>query len=465
MEEIGECQAGWANLPDSLLDQIFSLLPPRYRYYASMVCWRWYYTFMGERVWRSFAYRDRTFTRMKFTTHGGFQYHTDHYRLRQLVTYTTRHWVNLAIYPVSELYNLHEFLQVLIRVADYYANVDDMMLGRVKQLRFDWLLRCSLQSRSEPVRVGTGGIFLNVIGTFIGHLVNLEQLRLGHLLLEANEAEPFMTSLLQQFQLKITHLIVVNLTKLPHSFLQLGLFLNLVSLTVSPQHLSDDVICLLSCLKHFRRLRLLQDEMTGNAVQPVSAKCWKDLKATAPGITVHLEVGGLSTSEIVWQPYAPVDSIAYGNPMGKLTLASSLIISDYYGFSLRRYEQKGLQRRYRGRGFHDRCDSAVILLIRNCPNLELLAIRERISTATALLAAHLSSFKPFRLYLRLNAIRKRSDWPMSPDWSAEFYRWLRIASRDFDKTEKEISTLYSNPNWRFRRDNEWKSLFPLTTRL
>ena len=87
-------------------------------------------------------------------------------------------------------------------------------------------------------------------------------------------------------------------------------------------------------------------------------------------------------------------------------------------------------------------------------------IRERISSSTVLLLAYtgseyliifqlnvsleksISPGKNLRyLNIRRNAIILRCDWPRSPDWSAEFYSWLRRSSRSYGDLEREVSQI------------------------
>ena len=86
-------------------------------------------------------------------------------------------------------------------------------------------------------------------------------------------------------------------------------------------------------------------------------------------------------------------------------------------------------------------------------------IRERISSSTVLLLAYTGSeyliifqlfiLKKFispgknlrYLNIRRNAIILRCDWPRSPDWSAEFYSWLRRSSRSYADLEREVSQI------------------------
>ena len=86
-------------------------------------------------------------------------------------------------------------------------------------------------------------------------------------------------------------------------------------------------------------------------------------------------------------------------------------------------------------------------------------IRERISSSTVLLLAYtgfeyliifqlfilkkfISPGKNLRyLNIRRNAIILRCDWPRSPDWSTEFYSWLRRSSRSYADLEREVSQI------------------------
>ncbi len=55
-------------------------------------------------------------------------------------------------------------------------------------------------------------------------------------------------------------------------------------------------------------------------------------------------------------------------------------------------------------------------------------IRERISSATVLLLAYTGKNLRY-FHVRRNAVILRCDWPRNPEWSLEFYSWLRKSSR------------------------------------
>lgn len=55
-------------------------------------------------------------------------------------------------------------------------------------------------------------------------------------------------------------------------------------------------------------------------------------------------------------------------------------------------------------------------------------IREKISSSTVLLLAYTGKNLRF-LYVRRNSVLLKCEWPKNPEWSWEFYKWLRKNSR------------------------------------
>lgn len=63
----------WSELPDLLLEKIFSYLNIREKYYASLVCINWYRVFRMPYVWKRFILEDNTLTRSRFNYYSGWQ--------------------------------------------------------------------------------------------------------------------------------------------------------------------------------------------------------------------------------------------------------------------------------------------------------------------------------------------------------------------------------------------------------
>ena len=81
-------------------------------------------------------------------------------------------------------------------------------------------------------------------------------------------------------------------------------------------------------------------------------------------------------------------------------------------------------------------------------------IRERISSSTVLLLAYTGKNIRY-LHIRRNAIILKCDWPKSPDWSAEFYHWLRKNSRSYSDLEREVSQILGF-RWYALTDKQFK---------
>lgn len=72
-EEEEEDLDSWAYLPVILIEDIFTLLTPKERHQASMVCRQWYELFYSPRVWETFILLERTLTKKRFNLYKGYQ--------------------------------------------------------------------------------------------------------------------------------------------------------------------------------------------------------------------------------------------------------------------------------------------------------------------------------------------------------------------------------------------------------
>lgn len=63
----------WNNLPDLLLENIFSYLNAGEKYNASTTCQSWYSSFYLPYSWHTFVFDDTTLTRRKFNYYSGWQ--------------------------------------------------------------------------------------------------------------------------------------------------------------------------------------------------------------------------------------------------------------------------------------------------------------------------------------------------------------------------------------------------------
>lgn len=83
-------------------------------------------------------------------------------------------------------------------------------------------------------------------------------------------------------------------------------------------------------------------------------------------------------------------------------------------------------------------------------------IRDKISTATILQIV--STAKRLRcLYVRRNVVLKRCDrdWSRILDWSPEHQEWIRVNSRSYESTEREVSKILRY-RWHMLSEKEFK---------
>jgi len=114
----------------------------------------------------------------------------------------------------------------------------------------------------------------------------------------------------------------------------------------------------------------------------------------------------------------------------------------------------GIERAFRSRKFDRRCDQSALRLMLRCVHLTVLAIRERISTATRVLIGLVASTRMARdgqrryLSVRRNALLKRINWTisdvkhLSDDLSIEIdYDWLKTIATSYENTMEHMEKL------------------------
>lgn len=62
-----------------------------------------------------------------------------------------------------------------------------------------------------------------------------------------------------------------------------------------------------------------------------------------------------------------------------------------------------------------------------------------------------------RLIVRRDAVRCVCDWTTNPDWTAEFYEWLCMASATISGTEREISQILGC-RWQLLNDDAYQKV-------
>uniref|UniRef100_A0A0R3RBW3 FBD domain-containing protein n=1 Tax=Brugia timori TaxID=42155 RepID=A0A0R3RBW3_9BILA len=158
----------------------------------------WYRVSQQDYAWRRFQYKDKMFTRRKYTSHAGWQHMIDHWKLRFLIMKATTKWKVLEIEPVTILFNLYEFIRVLTNFSEYYErNSLAKPLQGIRSFSFKWQLHVHVRGEGQTERVnisvfGTGGEMLKTLSLLLSYLHGLTKLSLHELQLEPYECNDFI---------------------------------------------------------------------------------------------------------------------------------------------------------------------------------------------------------------------------------------------------------------------------------
>ncbi|XP_011685966.1 PREDICTED: uncharacterized protein LOC105448847 isoform X1 [Wasmannia auropunctata] len=469
-EEDKRCKeySAWDQIPDILLEEIFSYLTIRERYYASLVCRSWYRAFKLQNVWSTFTLEDTTLTRGKFNYYSGWQYVLDHIRTSTCLNKVGRNFRTLVFEPMLNFYNLYEFMNMISWYAERQGSDNTSVAGvgtYVRRLKFTF--PCNMANRDDPDRIrvfGTGGKLLEALKRLMRNLQNLRCLELIDLMLESNEALHLMDDICTNCTQTLSKLILINTTRYNCPLLHVGVFINLNVLVISPQNLHEDIIELIGYTK-LRHLHILQNRYSpkDTTVRLPKRSSWVKMKVSNPYLKVHFEIESFKATDILLpmdlleHSAIPCHSIVLDNPNTQISPSMVLTHAAFFDSTIRVYAFKGITRYYLHRSFTKRLDEALVQFCRMCPNLHTLMIRDKISTATIL--EIVSTAKCLRcLYVRRNVVLKRCDraWSKILDRSPEYYRWIKANSRSYENTEREVSRILGY-RWHMLSEKEFKT--------
>ncbi|XP_074650713.1 uncharacterized protein LOC141905649 [Tubulanus polymorphus] len=440
----------WEYLPSLLLEEIFSLLPMKDRYSCSLVCKSWQESVFSRSVWRTMIITDRSFTRRKFTMYKGYSRELEHKRIQRCLGRVGHLFSSIVFTPISDFYNLYEILHVLVAFQEFFDEYPMPLLDA-----FHFTFSCESRGQSGTFVYGTGGQIFAEFRKFLANLRGIKYLKLNQLLLGNADAQVLLADLTRNCADTVVTLEMLNSSQDNCPQFHVPMFHVLQTLTISPHNLNDEIIIMLS-QNGLPELVITQDQYTPKTLIPVSPEAWYEARKICSRMRVKLQVIGQSREDILHQIGAPVNAVVYETPYTLISASSVITTADLYGDTLQFYGHKCLPRTHNGRSFNERADSSLLLLVRSCSKLQTLVVRDRVSTATVLLIARecrqLQTF-----YVRLNAVIKRMDWPREPNWSPEFYNWLKTNSRSYERMQEEVSKIFGE-NWRPLTDKEFVKL-------
>ncbi|XP_076440898.1 uncharacterized protein LOC143280182 [Babylonia areolata] len=441
---------GWKELPAILLEDIFVLLSPKHRHQASMVCRPWYEIFYSPRVWETFVLFETTLTRRRFSAYKGYQRELCPGKTQLCLMRVGCFFKRIVVTPISDYYSLYEFLRVL--AAYLGLNSDSMPLLHT----FRFTFACESRGMNGVVIIGTGGNILRKVKELVSNLQQLRHLALNQLLLDVGEVPGLLEAAATHCTHTLLSLELLNCSKVPLPIPEVVQFTHLVKLKVSAQHLSEEMLLLLGGTPKLTQLHVVQDAHTCTC-QPVSGAAWKLFKDMAPAKRVFLEVQGLTKTPLLLQPHAPVRGVVFRTPYHRLTPDLATWLLEYYGPCLEYFVQERLPRAHGSRRFGERADESFLRLVRACPRLHTLVIRERISLATLLLLAQEGGRRLRVFIVRKNALLKKCEWPRAKNWSPEFHQWLRRHGRNYELAFEEMPVLLGQ-RWKPTVDRSFKHL-------
>ncbi|XP_014244110.1 uncharacterized protein LOC106663639 isoform X2 [Cimex lectularius] len=453
-------QSPWCSLPDIIMEQVFSYLNVRERYYSSMVCRRWRDAFYLPYVWSIFTFEESTLTRRRFNYYSGWQFTLDHLRAQLCLGTVGRHFRVLIFSPMTNFYNMYEFMNMVSYYTEQQGADKFTVKGvgkNIHTLRYTFPCRLlSGDDENQQLHVyGTGGKLLAAVKRLMGNLKKLRRLELIDLMLDSAEAQTLLDDVCSDCCTTLKFLSIINFTKGQCQLIHVGVFLNLRVLVLSPQNIGEDALELLSYTK-LRHLHLAQTRLTPSSAVPLSPKAWKLAAKRNTDMRIHLTLSSKIQTDIIWQEEAPVSTVLFDSPHCKLEPEILTRVTLWYKKSLTVFGYLGLPKYSQPKSFKERIDPLLLMLIKDCTQLETLIVRERISTATILLIVDNGpSLKNF--FVRRNAVILRCDWPRNPSWDSSYYSWLRNGASSYDQTEKEVSKCFGY-KWQMLSDKEFKKL-------
>ncbi|XP_023347244.1 uncharacterized protein LOC111716066 isoform X2 [Eurytemora carolleeae] len=359
----------------------------------------------------------------------------DHMRVSAALNAIGHKLKSLSFLPDENLHNIVEFQIVMNR----FCLVNNTKLPNIKS--FCYKFPCDFARKHNEIDIyGTGGMILQNMKNLLECLPGLEKLELVDLQLDGNDAEHVLDEVSEVCSVSLKSLRIINISRQPFSMLATASFVNLRVLSISPHNLGDDLVECIADMKKLRNLIIMSNAYTDSIPTPVDSRIWLSCRKHHPRLRVHLITEGKHKKELTFQTRAPVKSIVYDTPYSKVNQFSVNLVVELYRTDLEVYCHKRLPRFSRSRSFHDRPDSSYIYLVRQCPYIHTLMIRERVSSSTVLLLAYTGKNLRY-FYVRRNAIILKCDWPKSPDWSDEFYSWLRKSSKSYSDMETEVSQI------------------------
>ncbi|OTF76790.1 hypothetical protein BLA29_008421, partial [Euroglyphus maynei] len=240
----------WNYMPIDILEEIFKLLSIKERHLASQVCPHWFECFYSPTIWTTLIITDKSFTKRKFNYYLGYQRMIDSFKTQTFLWKFGTNIRRLIIKPMSNFFNLYEFMKILSQFAEHY---EPNRLRHLNSLDFTFGCRSlnlsindGFNDRQHHRRlstgeirnddnevIGTGGKLLEALKELMYYLIGLKHLALRDLLLNPDEARYLLDNVAINCYEQLRTLTLINCCKNQYAFLHVGIFINLDTLVIS----------------------------------------------------------------------------------------------------------------------------------------------------------------------------------------------------------------------------------------
>ena len=158
---------------------------------------------------------------------------------------------------MSNFYNLFEFIKILDNFSEsFQRHFKRNPLSRIENFSFTFGCQYSSSDftgtehrsqnsshRNRPLSlynlqggpIGTGGRVLEALKDLLYKFDGLKSLTLTNLFLDLHDAQYLLDGVAEQCHLTLQHLTLINCSRRSYAFYHCGVFLNLVSIGLSPQ--------------------------------------------------------------------------------------------------------------------------------------------------------------------------------------------------------------------------------------
>lgn len=259
-----------------------------------------------------------------------------------------------------------EFLNILSNFIHYHDN-NDYPFPHLEEFSFTFYVLISIEDdrnnqgaminayyqhpnafiRGKKRYYGTGGMILQTLRRFISSIRSLKRFRLNNLLLESDhDIGACLDELLTNSCETLEYLEILNYTSHIIPLYNVGLFVNLQTLSISSHSLDDNVLLLFANhLIHLYHLNIIHDELTIPC--RYSESIWTDidiiLKENKRKWSIRMIIQGKCKTEPFW-PFnpAPVQAIIYDTRTIKVVQNSIYTCMEQYSKNMEIYVRESL---------------------------------------------------------------------------------------------------------------------------